>query len=186
MEHSEGENPVTVVARRVKELRGRNGFTAQQLAERLKKDQGLSWDRGTVTKLETGRRQSISAVELLALARALNVAPVHLLVPLDDRPYEVTPHETYPAGRVRDWLRGTAPLPGVDTRIFRSEAPEDEWRDPDLPDQAQAENEVSRHLLAGMSAARRAGLTEEQVVEWIRGAWRLADKLEKGPDGEHR
>ena len=44
----------------------------------------MDWTRIVVTKLETGRRQSVSVEELLALAYVLNVAPVHLLVPWDD------------------------------------------------------------------------------------------------------
>lgn len=125
MEHQDAESPVGVIAERVREVRGRLGLTAQQLADRLR-DAGLQWDRGTVTKLETGRRQNVSVAELLALARALHAAPVHLLVPLDGRPYQVTPNEVLGADRVRSWICGDEPLPGTDRRIFRTEVPLDE------------------------------------------------------------
>lgn len=127
VEHSEVLEPTAVIALRVREARARHGFTAQQLADRLKAV-GVPWDRATVTKLETGRRQNISTVELLALARALDVAPVHLLLPVDDRPFMVTPTEIRPAERVRAWVRGEKPLPGTDLRIFHTEVPLEEVR----------------------------------------------------------
>ena len=128
MEHVAAAAPVETIARRVREARGRKGMTAQDLAEDLK-GRGLEWDRQTVTKLETGRRQNVSVVELLALARALDVAPVHLLVPLDDeQPFQVTPAEVLPAHRVRPWIRGIVPLPGSDSRIFHTEVPLAELR----------------------------------------------------------
>lgn len=107
----------------MREARGRKGMTAQGLAENLK-GRGLDWDRQTVTKLETGRRQNVSVVELLALARALDVAPVHLLVPLDDKAaVQVTPTERVSAARARQWIRGNKPLAGTDLQIFWTEAP---------------------------------------------------------------
>ena len=123
MEHVEGVDPVAVIAHRVREVRARHGFTAQQLADKLR-EAGVPWDRATVTKLETGRRQNVSIVEVLALARVLDVALVHLLVPTDDEQrYQVTPTEALPAGRVRPWVRGIVPLPGTDSRIFHTEKP---------------------------------------------------------------
>jgi transcriptional regulator with XRE-family HTH domain len=128
MEQESAVAPVETLARRVREARNRKGLTAQQLAERLQSS-GLSWDRGTVAKVETGRRQNISVVEWLALARALDVAPIHLLVPLDDeRPYLVTPEERVSAGRARQWIRGTKPLAGTDLQIFWTEVPLNEVR----------------------------------------------------------
>lgn len=125
MELEETVTPVEALARRVKEARNRKGLTAQELADDLKA-RGLPWDRQTVTKLETGRRQNVSVAEWLALARALDVAPLHLLVPLGEVEYAVTPEEAATAGRVRSWIRGTEPLPSTDQRIYRSEVPLEE------------------------------------------------------------
>lgn len=128
MEHQEAAGPVETITRRVREARNRKGMTAQELADRLKAS-GVPWDRGTVTKLETGRRQSVTVVELLALARVLDVAPIHLLVPLDDEAaLRVTPAEHVPADRARQWIRGNKPLAGTDLRIFWTEAPLGEVR----------------------------------------------------------
>lgn len=121
------DGPVETVARRVAELRARKGWTATQLGEQLKAV-GISWDRFTVASLENGKRQSVSVTELLALARILDVAPVHLLVPVDDRRFRVTPVETRDATRVRAWLRGEQPLPSADLRTYFGEAPVDEIR----------------------------------------------------------
>lgn len=123
MEHVETVAPVAAIAQRVKDARNRKGMTAQELADRLKAG-GLSWDRGTVTKLETGRRQNVSVVEWLALARALDVAPIHLLVPLEDGgSYQVTPNESAKTARARYWIRGLVPLGRTDMRIFKTEVP---------------------------------------------------------------
>ena len=127
MEHHESAAPVETITRRVREARNRKGMTAQELADRLKAS-GIPWDRGTVTKLETGRRQSVTVVELLALARVLDVSPLHLLVPLEEVDYQVTPRERVPADRARQWIRGTKPLAGTDLQIFWTEAPLNEVR----------------------------------------------------------
>ncbi|MEE1819325.1 helix-turn-helix transcriptional regulator [Streptomyces sp. SP18ES09] len=121
MEHVAAEDPVSVIARRVKEVRGRKGLTAQELADKLR-DAGVPWDRATVTKLETRRRQNVSVVEFLALARALDVAPVHLLVTLGEGQYQVTPNEAVPAVRARGWVRGEDSMRG-DPQIYYTERP---------------------------------------------------------------
>src|SRR5687768_184091 len=128
MEHAEAVTPVEAIKSRVREARNRKGMTAQELADRLKAS-GVPWDRGTVTKLETGHRQNVTVVELLALARALDIAPVHLLVPLEDGvSYLATPNEPVSTERVRYWIRGIVPLSGTDQRIFRTEVPIPELR----------------------------------------------------------
>lgn len=93
---------------------------------------GIGWDRYVVTNLERGRRQNVTVDELLALAYVLNVAPVHLLVPIDDedRPYAVVPASGARAGVVRQWIRGLVPLPSTDRRRFFSFVPEREWVPP--------------------------------------------------------
>ncbi len=108
-----------VIARRVREVRSRHQMTAQDLAERLTA-LGLPWNRTTVVKLENGRRENVSVTELLVLAEALATAPVNLLVPLDNEPYQVTPERTESADRVREWVRGNKPLPGTDTEAQRT------------------------------------------------------------------
>ncbi len=119
--------PVEVVARRMREVRETRRLTAAQLADRMRQA-GIGWDRQIVTNLETGRRASLSVDELFALAVVLQVAPIHLLVPLDDeQPYQVSPGHIERSKRARDWVRGTLPLDPADRRLFYSEVPDSEW-----------------------------------------------------------
>ncbi|MFJ3094608.1 helix-turn-helix domain-containing protein [Streptomyces hydrogenans] len=131
MEHEDESSaaPVATVARRVREVRKRRDLTADQLAERLR-GIGLPWERGTVIKLESGYRQNVGVAELLALAVALDVSPLHLLVPVDNRPYRVTPDRTEDSNTVRAWVRGEHALPGMDTHAYETEvAVQDmQWR----------------------------------------------------------
>ncbi|MEU6705771.1 helix-turn-helix transcriptional regulator [Streptomyces wuyuanensis] len=112
--------PVATIAERVRELRGRRGWSAAKLGEELS-EHGVSWDRFAVANLEKGKRQTVTVQELLALAFVLDVAPVNLLVPLDDRAYQVTTDRTEDADTVRAWVRGEDPLPGRDERMFFAE-----------------------------------------------------------------
>ncbi len=67
MAHTEPDTATRHLARRVKEVRTRRGLTAQQLAEALQ-EQGVSWQRTTVVKLENGTRENVTFNEVLALA----------------------------------------------------------------------------------------------------------------------
>lgn len=119
--------PVQTVAFRVGELRKRKGLTAAEVGQRMQAE-GFKWDRFTVSNLEKGKRQNVSLTEWLGLAQILDVSPLHLLVPLEDVEYKVTPETVAPAARVRSWVRGVEPLPGADQRIFYTEVPLNEVR----------------------------------------------------------
>lgn len=113
--------PVATIAKRVKELRGRCGWSAAQLGEAVSKH-GIKWDRFTVANVESGKRQNVTVQELYALALALGVAPVNLLVPLEDEPYQLTPNRVEGADVARAWVRGESPLPGADEWMYFAEA----------------------------------------------------------------
>jgi transcriptional regulator with XRE-family HTH domain len=82
MEHNERTLPpvTALVAARVRVLRTAKGWTAEQLAREMT-DIGVPWERAVVTKLETGRRQSVTVDELVALAIVLGVPVFGLLLP---------------------------------------------------------------------------------------------------------
>ena len=114
----------------MREIRDKRRWSAQRLAQEMTKA-GIPWDRSIVANLESGRRSFVSVDELLGLAYVLQVAPVHLLVPLSsDEFYLVTPTSVVTSGRAREWVRGTHPLPSADPRLWASEQPAEEWEPP--------------------------------------------------------
>ena len=130
MTQDEPLRPEEVIARRVQDLRKAHGWTAARLGEELTARTDLKWDRNIVANLETGRRRIVSISEVLALAFVLDVAPVHLFVPLEDaRPYAVTSGLVLPSVAVRRWVRGwphSMGLPGMNQRRYLAEIPESE------------------------------------------------------------
>lgn len=116
------ESASDVVAQRAQELRKRQGLTAKGLAERCALMGAPGMTASVIANIESGRpdlrgrrRRQITLEEWLILAQALHVAPIHLLVPVDDESprYELTPEEPQPTqgmrregvGWVREWIR---------------------------------------------------------------------------------
>ncbi|MFI8425102.1 helix-turn-helix domain-containing protein [Streptomyces sp. NPDC085479] len=130
MEHTQEQlNVAAAIRGRVRELRGRSGLKAAELADRLV-ELGVPWNRSIVANFEAGRRPNVSVVEWLALAQVLNVAPVHLLVPPDapnDGAYEVTPNLSASVEDVRAWVRGYYPIKSDNLVQFNRETPREEW-----------------------------------------------------------
>lgn len=147
----EALDPRQAIAARVKEARTRRGWTAQALADRCAAAGMPGLDRSTLAKIEAGRRQRIGVEELLTLAYVLDVAPVHLLVPIDEAgEYRVTPAgEVFDFGVVRDWVRGFDGLPESDGRMYRSEVPAHEFGVPreSTPARRGWETRILRYLL---------------------------------------
>lgn len=78
------------------------------------------------------------------LAMALDVAPVALLVPLDNRPVRLTSARVEDANDVRAWVRGEEPLPGVDEQFFRTEVSVDDLRREVLGEPAPVDQRVQK------------------------------------------
>jgi transcriptional regulator with XRE-family HTH domain len=124
-----------VVAARVRDVRIKRRLTVAKLAARCAALGVPELTAQAVYKLEARRPgklrpRPVTVDELLTLAVALNVAPVHLLVPVDD------PDALYPviggvlARRfgVRAWIRGIGPIdPDADPREFYTEVPPGEF-----------------------------------------------------------
>lgn len=131
-------SPTTTVAERVKDLRQRRGWTAAELALRCA-DKGLDgFNRSVLANIESGRRKYVTVDELVALAYVLDVAPIHLLVPVevdqtvDEHFYGVCPDVFLPVPEARAWVRGSHAPATVDPRVYYSEVPLDEWKPPQL------------------------------------------------------
>jgi len=130
--------PSDVVAARVREVRGKRHLTVAELAERCAALGAPELTAQALYKLEQRRPgklrpRPVTVDELLALAAALNVAPVHLLVPPDDpgAPYPVTSKITTRRFSARAWIRGIGPIdPDADPREFYTEVPEGEFYTP--------------------------------------------------------
>lgn len=106
----------------MKAVRKRRAWSQEELGQRMA-SHGLPWDRFTVANLETGRRGSVTLDEVGALARVLGVAPIHLILPIDDAPtIKLDPDQSFPVSETRAWFIGEEPL-GADPRVYRSEVP---------------------------------------------------------------
>jgi transcriptional regulator with XRE-family HTH domain len=127
------------VAARIRTVRKRLGWSLAELAAACAEaDPSRKWTENTIENIEGGRRRggshrrAVTVDELFVLAAALNVSPVHLLVPIDDfrESYKVTSGISESAGYVREWIRGRLPLPGADPREFFSQVPrtEHDWK----------------------------------------------------------
>jgi transcriptional regulator with XRE-family HTH domain len=108
-----------VIARRIREVRDHRGWTQADLAAALKAAGHTHLSRPTLAKIEVGgtRARNLSVEDLLAVAVALNVSPVHLVCPTNDEvQLRVTPRDVVWAGRARAWIRGYWPLREQDDR----------------------------------------------------------------------
>jgi hypothetical protein len=138
------DSPLSVsdtVAHWVRDLRNERGLSTKELAERCAGLGAKQITAQVIYKLEgqrgtaTRSPRPVSVDELLVLSLALNVAPVHLLVPPNDsgEPYPVTSTMTEPRHRVRGWVRGLFPLARLplvgDKRQFFTVVPAEEFDD---------------------------------------------------------
>lgn len=87
-------------------------MTAQQLAEKVS-EVGGHISRGTIAKIESRARPSVTLDEAVLLAVALNVPLPLLLLPVEEEgEVALTPTTTVYCWRAWEWLHGQEPLPG--------------------------------------------------------------------------
>jgi transcriptional regulator with XRE-family HTH domain len=156
-----------IFARRLREARNARGWTQQELAAALGR-LSAPMDRTTVAKIEKGQRE-VRLDEFVAFAAALDIAPVHLILPIEgdvvvryiDRKREALRNEKRgPAVRLapallvdqvkaRRWARGEIPLDPANFRFYRDQgAGERSVSAEELsPDEQQAVREENERLL---------------------------------------
>jgi transcriptional regulator with XRE-family HTH domain len=119
--------PSAVFRQSLREARRLKRWTQQELADALA-ELGAKIDATAITRIERGVR-SVSLDEVVLIAAALGVSPMHLFVPLDDKaPVQVAPGLVRPAADVRAWVRGQRPLRvSDDDRLFYTQAPDNDW-----------------------------------------------------------
>jgi transcriptional regulator with XRE-family HTH domain len=128
-----------IVAARVRKVRKQRDWSPADLAARCAELGADHLTENVIENIESRsaraskRPRPVTVDELLTLGPALNVYPVHLLVPPDDyeEPYPVTTTVTEPNYRVRGWIRGLFPLPRFprvgDERDLWAQVPPDEF-----------------------------------------------------------
>lgn len=167
-----------MIAERVKEVRGKRGLTATQLAERCAAVGAPELTAQALSNIETGRRATkdgprrryLTVDEVVALALALDVAPVHLVVPpdaADEDEYRITPTSVVSVRDVRAWFRGYYPVLGRSVRDFHGEVPESEYGLIQLAPQARTDpDEAIRgidELMQLLSDARARAVADKEA-----------------------
>jgi transcriptional regulator with XRE-family HTH domain len=181
--------PSETLARRVRDLRRRRGWSAQDLAERCEAAGVPELTRSLIANIETGRRRGVTLEEAMTLAYVLDVAPVHLFVPVEEQWFLVAPTCVVGAGLAREWVRGHQPLPGQDQQSYRAEVP-DEERDPEQERRARyarwhAEEARGAHIVTVYDPAVAAmARGEERGFVGIVSAEELAEYRRHYPQQE--
>jgi len=120
--------PSDVVGDWVRALRQRRGWTAKELAEHCAEAGAPLLTGPSILNIETGRRgadgrrrRDVSVDELLTLAYVLGVSPVSLLFPENGAVLVTRTTRVDDLEALRRWVRGSDPLPGIDTKSYYDE-----------------------------------------------------------------
>ena len=116
--------PSEILRTRLPQLRREQNLSQEELA-RLMNEQGYSWVRSTVAKIESGAR-AVSIDEVISLAFVMGVHPTALLLPLESATVNVTPTTTAPSDLLWRWMAGQEAFP-ADGEMDRRRMTDDEW-----------------------------------------------------------
>jgi transcriptional regulator with XRE-family HTH domain len=118
------QSPSEVFRRRLREIRKDLGLSRQKLSDKLR-DIGHPIDALTLARIESGRKQTTSLDDVLAIALALEVPPLALILPTPDTEAALGERvaigeNVQPVGMLMllSWLRAEEPLLGEDRRVF--------------------------------------------------------------------
>jgi transcriptional regulator with XRE-family HTH domain len=106
------KNPSAVFAQRLAAERKRKKWTAQRLSEETKA-LGGHLSRGTIAKLESRDRPSVTLDEAVLLAVALDVPLPLMFLPIEEEgEVALTPTTKVYCWQAWEWFHGQEPLPG--------------------------------------------------------------------------
>jgi len=93
----------------------------------MREDLGQPMDRATLAKIENGTKKNIGLDEVLMLAFAVGVSPIHLIFPREMEAEVAIGNRTLSGEIARAWTRGiTVPQP-EDERFFTQEVAEEDY-----------------------------------------------------------
>lgn len=119
---TEGRRIGAIFALRLREAREARGWRQQDLSDRMGQ-LGAPMDRTTLAKIERGKREA-RLEEMIALAAALDVAPLNLYMPIEgDEPVCLAPALAVDPGDARKWARGFRPLDPTNHRVYQFQSP---------------------------------------------------------------
>ncbi|MFJ7281078.1 helix-turn-helix domain-containing protein [Kitasatospora sp. NPDC098663] len=165
MEQSEWTTALaTATGAAIRSRRKSLGLSADALGKRCA-DLGVAINRQVISRMEAGQRE-LSQGEVLVLARALEMPPVALIVPLDQEPtVHATPTLELPTAEALVWVTGEEPSDAgsqpqavllalrrhnrlVRTTMLSTGQAEERRRDAQLadPDDYQRVNEAAKQL----------------------------------------
>jgi transcriptional regulator with XRE-family HTH domain len=98
-------NWTRLIGENVRSIRKAHKLSTQGLSDICSERVGYAVPRNTIVNLETGRKESLSVQELVAIALALDTPPVMLLYPLD-RDVEIAPGEPRNPLHAIEWFAG--------------------------------------------------------------------------------
>jgi transcriptional regulator with XRE-family HTH domain len=98
-------NWTRLIGQNVRAVRKRRKLSTLKLSELCTERVGFAVPRNTIVNLETGRKESLSVQELVALALALEPPPVMLLYPLD-QDVEIAPGVARSPLHAIEWFAG--------------------------------------------------------------------------------
>lgn len=103
---------IKVAAAQIKRYRNQRGLSAQQVADACWRDYGLAMKRSVLSNLESGRRPTLSLMELLVLAKILKVPPLLLVFPIGhEDTIEVLPGVSVDTWEAAKWFTGEDAFP---------------------------------------------------------------------------
>lgn len=164
-----------VIAARVAELRAAGGLSGAKLAERMA-PYGVSWNRTTVAKLESGRREQLTVGELVALALALGTTPLSLLAdPRIGQPVPLGQGIAVDPWTVAQWAMGDGHNAERDHRL---RVDHDTWT---LFDLARAIADLCRRVLRPPAEGQDHDGRDRSLLRLLADSMDDAGKLGAGP-----